>query len=319
MKKPFSVDDFAVLEGSLQFGENGQKPAGGPPAGFVPKMADISWVKRKELDIAYAGESPAQRLDLYYPETGEGPFPVLLHIHGGGFGMGDKRDDHMDAYLKFLEKGIAVGSIEYRLSGEAIFPAAVLDCREAVRFVRRNAQKYQIDPERIGVLGGSAGGNLAALVGMNIPNGQFCGEEGKELDGSCCVRFAIDQFGPIDFRHMDEQARQNGVSFDDHDAPFSAESSYMGGPLPELSDEWLEKANPAAYISERMAPLLVEHGCMDKLVPFAQSVNFVNEIYRKLGQGYVEFVPLPNADHEDREYSDEWNMAVLWSWIEKQL
>lgn len=306
--KQFSPD------GSLQFGG-----PGGPPAGFVPKMADISHIRRKVLDVAYDTASPAQKLDLYFPETGDGPFPLVLHIHGGGFGMGDKRDDHMDTYLKLLDYGLAVGSIEYRLSGEAIFPAAVLDCRQAVRFVRRHAADYSIDPERIGVLGGSAGGNLSAMLGMNIPNGAFPGEEGMTFDGSCAVRFAIDQFGPIDFRHMDDQARANGVSFADHDEASSAESSYMGGALPTLSDEWLAKANPTTYISEAMAPLLVQHGCLDRLVPFAQSVEFVHAICRKLGYGRVDFVPLPTADHEDKQYGEEWNLRYLAQWIRAHL
>lgn len=301
-------------DGSLQFGA-----PGGPTAGFAPKMADISHIKHKVLDVAYDTVSPAQKLDLYFPETGDGPFPLVLHIHGGGFGMGDKRDDHMDTYLKLLDYGLAVGSIEYRLSGEAIFPAAVLDCRQAVRFVRRHAADYSIDPERIGVLGGSAGGNLAAMLGMNIPNGAFPGEEGKTFDGSCAVRFAVDQFGPIDFRHMDDQARANGVSFADHDEASSAESSYMGGALPTLADEWLAKANPTTYINEGMAPLLVQHGCLDRLVPFAQSVNFVHAICRKLGYGRVDFVPLPTADHEDKQYGEDWNLRYLAQWIKAHL
>lgn len=316
MEKKFGVEDFANLEGSLSFDKK-EGPGGPPP--MEMKMADIGWVKNKKLDVPYAEESKNQILDLYYPQEGEGPFAVLLHIHGGGFGMGDKRDDHMDTYLKFLEKGIAVGSIEYRLSGEAIFPAAVLDCREAVRFLRKHADEYNLRPDKIAVIGGSAGGNLSAMLGMNIPNGAFPGEEGKVFDTDCNVLFAIDQFGPIDFRNMDEQAKANGVSFADHDEPTSAESSYMGGALPELSDEWLDQANPTTYISENMAPLLVEHGCVDRLVPFMQSVNLVNAIYQKLGQGRVEFVPLPHADHEDKEYSSDWNMKVLWTWIEKHL
>lgn len=301
-------------DGSLQFGAPGD-----PPAGFVPKMADISHIKRKVLDVAYDTASPAQKLDLYFPETSDGPFPLVLHIHGGGFGMGDKRDDHMDTYLKLLDYGLAVGSIEYRLSGEAIFPAAVLDCRQAVRFVRRHAADYSIDPERIGVLGGSAGGNLSAMLGMNIPDGAFPGEEGMTFDESCAVRFAIDQFGPIDFRRMDDQARSNGVSFADHDEASSAESSYMGGALPTLSDEWLAKANPTTYISKAMAPLLVQHGCLDRLVPFAQSVEFVHAICRKLGYGRVDFVPLPTADHEDKQYGEEWNLRYLAQWIRAHL
>lgn len=312
---PLGVGDFAALDGSLKF----DKPAGGPPPDFQVKMADISWVKRKYLDLPYGTDSKAQRLDLYLPENGEGPFPLVVHLHGGGFGMGDKRDDHMDTYLQGLKRGYALASVEYRLSGEAIFPAAVLDCRAAFRWLREHAAEYSLDPERFCALGGSAGGNLAALLGMNIPNGEFPGEEEKQFTVSCAVQAAVDQFGPIDFRHMDEQARANGVSFADHDRPFSAESSYMGGPLPELSDEWLAKADPTHYISEAMAPMLVEHGCKDKLVPFAQSVNFVNAIYRKLGPGRVEFVPLPEADHEDKEYAAAWNQRVLWGWLDKHL
>lgn len=316
------LSDYSKLEGSLQFGEGikpGEKPLGGPPVDFKPPMADISWVKRKYLDVVYADESPNQRMDIYLPEEGEGPFPVLFHIHGGGFAIGDKRDDHMDTYLKFLKKGIAVGSIEYRLSGEAIFPAAVLDCREAIRFAREHAKEYRLDAEHIGVIGGSAGGNLSAILGMNIPNGVFPGEEDREFAGDCHVNVAVDQFGPISFKVMDEQARANKVSFADHDEPTSAESSYMGGALPELDEAYVEKANPTTYINPNMAPLLVQHGRVDRLVPYQQSEMFVKAIKEKQPDAVVEFTTLPTADHEDKQYGSEENMELLWNFIRKYL
>lgn len=316
------LSDYSKLEGSLQFGEGikpGEKPLGGPPVDFKPPMADISWVKRKYLDVVYADESPNQRMDIYLPEEGEGPFPVLFHIHGGGFAIGDKRDDHMDTYLKFLKKGIAVGSIEYRLSGEAIFPAAVLDCREAIRFAREHAKEYRLDAEHIGVIGGSAGGNLSAILGMNIPNGVFPGEEDREFAGDCHVNVAVDQFGPISFKVMDEQARANKVSFADHDEPTSAESSYMGGALPELDEAYVEKANPTTYINPNMAPLLVQHGRVDRLVPYQQSEMFVKAIKEKQPDAVVEFITLPTADHEDKQYGSEENMELLWNFIRKYL
>lgn len=114
-------------------------PMGPPPAGFKPPMADLSGVRRMELDIPYGSESPAQRLDMFWPETGEGPFPTLVYVHGGGFALGDKRDSHLDGYLGCLARGFALAAVEYRLSGEALFPAAVLDCRSAVRYLRDNA------------------------------------------------------------------------------------------------------------------------------------------------------------------------------------
>ncbi|MCD8045598.1 MAG: alpha/beta hydrolase [Clostridiales bacterium] len=310
-KNNTEILDYDKLDGSLKFG--------GPPEDMQVKMADISWVKRKKLDIAYAADSPNQVLDLYYPQEGDGPFAVLLHLHGGGFGLGDKRDDHMDTYLKFLSKGIAVGSIEYRLSGEAIFPAAVLDCREAVRFLRRNAAEFNLDPDHFGTIGGSAGGNLSAILGMNIPNGKFPGEENLTLDGSCSVNVAVDQFGPIDFAVMDDMARENGVSFVNHDQPESAESSYMGGPLPTLDPGYLAQANPITYINPDMAPLLVQHGCIDRLVPYQQSVLLVNEVKKAVGEERVEFTTPPTADHEDAQYGTEENLTIIWNFLKKYL
>lgn len=307
--------DMPPMEGSLKFGDK----AGGPPVGFVPPMADISWVERKYLDVEYAKESPAQKIDIYLPAEGDGPFPLLIHIHGGGFGLGDKRDDHMDVYLKGILKGFAVASVEYRLSGEALFPAAVLDVREAVRFIRANASDYHIDPERIGAIGGSAGGNLTAMLAMNIPNGEFSGEEGKELSGDCTVKAAVDQFGPTDFAVMDDMARENGVSFVDHDMPFSAESSYLGAPLPELDNAVIQKANPMTYINENMCPLLIQHGCLDKLVPYKQSVIFAEAIEKKLGEGRVEFDTLETADHEDMQFRADENMDRVWAWLDAHL
>ena len=140
------------------------------------RMADLSWVKRMALDIPYGSDSPAQRLDLFWPEAGEGPFPTLVYVHGGGFAFGDKRDGNLEGYLKCLRRGWALAAVEYRLSGEALFPAAVLDCRSAVRFLKANAEQYRLDPARFASIGGSAGGNLAAMLGMNVPNGVFPGQ-----------------------------------------------------------------------------------------------------------------------------------------------
>ncbi len=227
--KGFGLDDYADLDSSLRF-DSGKEENAEEEQPMQMKMADISWVKRKYLDIPYSDVSKNDILDIYLPDEGDGTFPLVVHMHGGGFGIGDKRDDHMDTYLKGLAHGYAIASVEYRLSGEAIFPAAVLDCREAIRFLRRNAADYMIDPDRICALGGSSGGNLSAMMAMNIPNGEFYGEEGKTFDGDCTVQAAVDQFGPMDFRVLDDQARENGISFVDHDDANSAESAYMGGP-----------------------------------------------------------------------------------------
>lgn len=307
------MEDKMKMEGKVP--PMGKEP-GGPPPGWKPPMADVSWVKRKYLDVPYAQASKAQCLDIYLPEEGEGPFPVLVHIHGGGFALGDKRDDHMDAYLEGIRRGMAVVSVEYRLSGEAIFPAAVLDCREAIRFLKKNAEEYKLNPEKIAAIGGSAGGNLAAMLGMNIPNGEFPGEEKEKISGETpFVKVAVDQFGPMNFKTMDEQARANGISHANHDEPFSPESKYLGCALPDASEELCAQVNPAAYVSEAMSPMLVQHGTADRLVPYEQSLEFIDAVRSRLGRERVSFVPLEGADHEDKKFFAKENMDLVFAFI----
>lgn len=290
------------------------------PEAFVPPMADISWVKRKYLDIPYDVQSKAQCLDIYLPEEGDGPFPCLIHIHGGGFAIGDKRDDHMDAYLGAIKRGMAAVSIEYRLSGEAAFPAAVLDVRQAIRFLRENADTYKLDATKFVAIGGSAGGNLAAILGMNVPNGQFPGEEGRtDLQTQPTVALAIDQFGPMNFATMDAQAKENGFSLTNHGEAMSPESKYIGCAIPEADAGLIAQANPATYISPAMTKILVQHGTHDRLVPYAQSVEFVEEIEKKMGADRVTFVPLEGADHEDKRFFAEENMDLVFAFIADNL
>ena len=295
-------------------------PGSGPPPDWTPPMADISWVKRKFLDVPYAKESESQCFDLYLPQEGDGPFPLLIHIHGGGFAFGDKRDDHMDAYLNGIKRGYAVASVEYRKSGEAIFPAAVLDCREAVRYIRAHAAEFSVDPKRIGVIGGSAGGNLTAMVGMNVPNGDFPGEDkNASYTETPFVIVAVPQFGPMSFGTMREQAAANGISEVHPDPAMMPESQYLGVSVAEATQAQLDAANPATYASPAMAPMLVQHGTRDHLVPYAQSVDFVEALKAKGYGDKVVFTPLEGADHEDKMFTSEENLDLVFNFTDKYM
>ena len=291
---------------------------GKPPMDALPPLVDVSYVKRKFLDVHY-GKGESQTMDIFLPDKGRGPFPLLIHIHGGGFAVGDKRDGHVKKLLDAIDKGYAFASINYRLSDEAIFPAAPLDCREAIRFLKANAKKHSIIPDRIATIGGSAGGNLSALLAMNIPNGKFVGEEGKTFTHEPTIKMAIDWFGPTDFSVMDKQALENGVSFTDHGEPYSAESCYMGKPLSQVDPRLIALANPITYISNAMCPLLIEHGTVDKLVPFEQSRLLYDAIERKLGKGRAAFYALKGADHEDKMFESDQNMKIVWDFVSKHI
>ena len=126
---------------------------------------DTSWVTNKQVGLKYVSGSAAQTLDLYLPNGATPPHPVIVAIHGGGFAMGSANSGEVAPMVQGAKRGYAVACVNYRLSGEARFPAAVADCRSAVRYLRANAAKLGVNPDRFAAWGASAGGNLAAMLG----------------------------------------------------------------------------------------------------------------------------------------------------------
>ena len=157
-------------------------------------------------DVAYADASSTQKLDLYLP-AGAGPFPVIVNIHGGGFKLGDKGMVDDASGKAFLAAGYAIASIDYRLSGEAKFPAAVLDAKAAVRFLRANAAKYNLNPDKVVAFGQSAGGNIASMLGTTGNVAEFDDPSLGNAGVSSRVQAVINWFGPNDFAQMDAQAK----------------------------------------------------------------------------------------------------------------
>ena len=216
-----------------------------------------------ELDVPYAAtDNLRQRLDLYLPnefKTGK-PRPVVVFIHGGGWQNGDKRGG-AGSVIPLVTTGDYIGvSIGYRLSGEAIWPAQIHDCKAAIRWLKANAVKYNLDPDRIGVTGTSAGGHLVAMLGTSAGVKAMDGELGDHDEISSRVACVIDQFGPTDFFAMGGN----------HGSANSPESKLVGGAIQDKK-EAAESANPIRYVTADDPPFLFIHGTKDPLVPFNQS------------------------------------------------
>jgi acetyl esterase/lipase len=213
-------------------------------------------------DLAYVTDGhPRQKLDLYLP-TADATLPVVVYIHGGAFRVGDKGDAPP---LEYLDEGYALAAINYRLSQHALFPAQIEDCKAAVRWLRANAARYGLDPERFAVGGASAGGHLAAMVGTTGHVMEF--DVGENLGVSSRVRAVVDFFGPTDFLQMDAHRPPNGMI---HDGPDSPESELVGGAIQENPDR-VARANPITYVTSEAPPFLIVHGENDPLVPHHQS------------------------------------------------
>jgi acetyl esterase/lipase len=248
------------------------------------------------MDVVYAVVSGHElKLDIAVPRNLAAPAPAIVDIQGGAW----RRIQNSAEDAKFWARYGFVGvSITHRTSDIAIFPAAVHDCKAVIRWLRANAKKYNIDPDRIGVTGFSSGGNLAALLGTSGGDGFLEGTEGN-LGYSSRVQAVVDHFGPTDFMKMNDGKEVAGVI--DHFAPDSPESLLLGGPLKERAD-LARLANPLTYIDAGDPPTLIAHGEKDRLVPFEQS-EILYEAMKKAGVP-VEFIRVKNADHMYRPYPE---------------
>jgi acetyl esterase/lipase len=287
------------------------------PQGGLP-MAKTADIKNKWTDIPYATASSAQKLDIYLPDAGDGPFPVIVSIHGGAFRMGDKADVQVTPMLAGLKQGYAVVSVNYRLSGEAIFPAQIYDVKAAIRWIKANAPTYKLNQDKMAVWGGSAGGYLASMAGTTA--------DVKELEDlmqgnenySSRVLAVVDWFGPINFNSMDAQFNISGKGKTDHNDANSPESELVGKKITAAQD-LVKRANPAAYITKDDPPFLIEHGTTDHLVPTEQSIDFAKDLEKVLGKEKVTLKLLEGAGHGTAQFNSAENLEIVFKFLDKYL
>ncbi len=288
----------------------------GSPEDFVAPPVDNSHIRRKWLDLAYADISPAQRLDIYLPNTGEGPFPVFVYVHGGAFAIGNKGDDQTGPYFLGLDYGYAVVAMNYRLSGEALFPAAVQDVKAAVRWLRAHGDEYDLDVERLALGGQSAGGNLSAVAALSV--GAFEDPALGNVGRSSKVQAVIDQFGPTDFLKMDEQLTASGLGLANHAEAESPESRYLGGIVTDIPDR-VRLADPMTYVHKGMPPILIQHGTADDQVPVQQSQEFARAIDEQVGGDRYELQLLEGEGHSTQGFWTRENMDRVFTFLDRYL
>jgi len=267
-----------------------------------PPKLDVPATVAFEPDIEYtsaAGES--LKLDLARPKGDSAPLPVVVCIHGGGFRAGN-RYGYRPLCVKLADHGYAALTISYRLAPKHQFPAAILDCKSAIRWVRQNAQKYNFDPNKIGVTGGSAGGHLAQFLGVTA--------DVKEFDppgaGSTAVTCVVNVYGPSDF------TKSYGKSVD------AAEvlPLWLGGNLTQERTKHI-KASPLYWVTPNAAPTLCIHGTEDKYVAYEQAVWIVDKL--KASGVEAELLTLEGAGHGFKGADAEKAEKATIAWFDKHL
>lgn len=258
-----------------------------------------------EPDIEFANpDGQHLRLDLARPSEGNGPFPAVVCIHGGGFRAGDRHGDD-DLCKRLAERGYVAVTVEYRLAPRYQFPAALHDVKAAVRWLRANAEKYHVAPDRIGVTGGSAGGTLAQLLGVTANVPRFEGDGGN-AGVSSRVACVVNQYGANDF------TKSYGKSVD------AAEvlPLFLGGDLAHARRRHIE-SSPLYWVTPDAAPTLCIHGTDDPYVAHEQSVWLIDRL--KASAVEAELLTIEGAGHgfkgEDAKKADE----ALFAYFERYL
>lgn len=237
------------------------------------------------------GASPSWTMDLARPKAKvAGQLPAIVVIHGGGWVEGDKSSFSTPAnrppgnIIDFASLGYVAVTINYRLAAEAPFPAAVHDCKNAVRFLRTHADEFGIDPNRIGAWGNSAGGHLALMLGMVGSESGLEGD-GPYLNQSSLVQAVVSDSGPIDLRYQYE-----------HDQVKRAIGLFLGGPPDIDRSATYQLASPTSHISAKTPPLLLIYGVDDEQVGVETADKFVSDL-NKAGLKDVTYVRLAKVGH----------------------
>jgi acetyl esterase/lipase len=256
-------------------------------------------------DIAYAPAEPAQSkghlLDLYLPENAAEPTPVVIWTSGSAWfaDTGKARAEIVAAEL--VEEGFAVAGVSIRSSSQVQFPGQLHDIKAAIRWLRSNASRYNLDPDRIAIMGDSSGGWTTAIAAVTGDVPELEGEVGT-TGVSSAVQAAVAFYPPTNFLEMDKWALRPctpnappgpGAAFC-HDAASSPESMLIGCAIQSCPD-LVQRANPARYVSENDPPIMILHGQSDPLVPHNQG----ELLYQALNKACREavFIGLPTAGH----------------------
>jgi len=260
-------------------------------------------------DLNYASDTTKYHmLDIYLPQVEKSIYPAVVVIYGSAwFGNNLKGSDLKTLGKALLETGFAVVFPNHRSSADAKFPGQINDIKAALRFIRANAEKYQIDTSFIGMTGSSSGGHLSALAGTSGFIKQYTvgsatadieGNVGQYSSYSSSVDAVVDWFGPTNFLVMDSCGSRMA-----HNAQNSPESSLVGGPIQDNKDK-CALANPITYIDANDPPFLILHGDADPLVPHCESEMFFNALQK--ANVPSQFVLVPGGQHGPGLFVDKY-------------
>ncbi len=257
-----------------------QVPSPAPRGNFPRPTSPPNPTGNTHRDVTYCtADGVTLKMDLYLPPRADKPTPVAVYVHGGGWSMGDKTQGNLIPFNDLASQGFMVAAVNYRLAPRYKFPAMIQDVKCAIRYLRANATKLNVDSNRIGAWGGSAGGHLVALLGATDASAGF--DVGEYAEQSSRVQAVVDMFGPTDLNAMFPVANARVV-----------QSVFGTGSDPE---ELAGLASPVTYVTRDDPPFLILQGDKDRTVPPEQSQILYDRL--KAAGVPATLVMVKNAGH----------------------
>ena len=260
---------------------------------------------RRDIEYARIGEH-ALKLDLHFPKAANPP--LVVYVHGGAWRRGSKSDMPI---VKLLNHGFAIASVDYRLSTQAVFPAQIHDIKAAIRFLRARSQDFHINTKRIGVIGSSAGGHLAALVGVTNDHDVLEGKVGEHLSESSDVQCIVSLYGASNLQTILAQSTEFGLKM-----RVPALQLLLGG-QPEEKPDLARVASPVAHLDRSDPPLLLLHGDGDPQMPPQQSQEFAKAY--EAAKLPVQLIIIPDGKHGGAEFYDQERTVVIAKFLTSRL
>jgi len=284
---------------------------------FAPlgKMTlDVSGIRRKFLNCPY-GEDPKQSLDIYLPNEGAGPFPIVFFAHGGAWQRGYKEDAQVLPFLGGVARGYAVVSLGYRLVPDVRYPDNMFDIKAALRWIAQNADTYLLDASHTALCGASAGAHLTMMAAFTQGQAVFGDIPGVP---TCRILAMVQQFGPTDFSkihaHYDESGYPRILM---PGAPSSVDA--LLGARAESIQNLLRFFNPIDNVHPGLPPILLLHGRRDPMVPYQQSVELYEKFNEIVGEGTAELDISEEFLHADMGYAAPEYVDLIYKFIDKHL
>ena len=249
----------------------------------TPEIKQISGVVYEQVP-SRGYENVAMKMDILKPQS-KTSLPAIVYVTGGGF-INANKDNGIQLRMHLAEAGYVVASIEYRVAPTAVFPQPLEDVKASIRYLRANAKKFNIDPDRIGIVGGSAGGYLTAMAGVTSGTTTF--DKGENLDQSSSVKAAVDLYGLSDLTRIGDD--YSDAVKEAHKSAGATEALWVNGsPVfggrdgGILADPAAAKAaDPMTYVGKNSAPMLLMHGTKDFVVSPSQT-DLLFQVLRKEG------------------------------------